>query len=130
MGEIGNHQILLAIRLFNVYLALIGLYLYKKTKNILFKESVKSVVLIGIGAFIFIEIMLRSIISIRYNFYVNSISDSEKLGWKTIENVKLISKPMGYDRKIEFLTEKYGFRKFGKINTKKRKNFNNWGLIY
>ena len=65
--------------------------------------------------------MLRSIISIRYNFYVNSISDSEKLGWKTIENVKLISKPMGYDRKIEFLTEKYGFRKFGKINTKKRK---------
>ena len=120
-GEIGNNQILLAIRLFNVYLALIGLYLYKKTKNILFKGSVKSIVLIGIGAFIFIEIMLRSIISIRYNFYVNSISDSEKLGWKTIENVKLISKPMGYDRKIEFLTEKYGFRKFGKINTKKRK---------
>ena len=120
-GEIGNNQILLAIRLFNVYLALIGLYLYKKTKNILFKERVKSIVLIGIGAFIFIEIMLRSIISIRYNFYVNSISDSEKLGWKTIENVKLISKPMGYDRKIEFLTEKYGFRKFGKINTKKRK---------
>ena len=120
-GEIGNNQILLAIRLFNVYLALIGLYLYKKTKNILFKDSVKSIVLIGIGAFIFIEIMLRSIISIRYNFYVNSISDSEKLGWKTIENVKLISKPMGYDRKIEFLTEKYGFRKFGKTNTKKRK---------
>ena len=120
-GEIGNSQILLTIRLFNVYLIFIGLYLSKKTKNISLKESIKSFILLGIGAFIFIEILLRSIVSIRYNFYINSISDSEKLGWKTIENVKLISKPMGYDRKIEFLTEKYGFRKFGKINTKKRK---------
>ena len=120
-GKIGNSQILLAVRLFNVYLVLIGIYLSIKTKNIFIKDSIKTFVLIGIGAFIFIEIMLRSIISIRYNFYVNSISDSEKLGWKTIENIKLISEPIGYNRKIEFMTEKHGFRKFGRINTSKRK---------
>ena len=121
-GKIGNHQILLAIRLFDIYGFLVGIFLIKR-KNISSIGHLKLLTLLLIGAFIFLEIMVRSIISIRYNFYINSISSSEKLGWETIENVNLISRPQGYNRVVTFSTGKYGFRQFGNINTSKKKIF-------
>jgi len=121
-GKIGNNHILFAIRIFDFYIFIIGILIFKSRSDSKL-YSTFSFILLLLGVIIFTEIMLRSVLSIRYNFYLNSISQSEKLGWKTLENITLMGRPQGYTETIKFSTSEFGFRVFGDLNSTKKKVF-------